>query len=142
MFHLSFRLVFVTSLFCTLLGCTANQEHTNPFLGTWTNHETGGNQTLIFQKNNQGLWIFHKARGMDTLSMQYHYDLEAQPHKLDLTGFTRGNFLGLGIFGIVTFEGPDLMKYDCEAAEANEPGDQIRPKTFDLKKTHRYRKVQ
>ena len=117
--------------FCLVVNSAFCQE--KKIRGSWDN-TTG--QVLIFQKDQQALWIFYSESKRDTFRISYKTDFSGKPYKLDLSDFQVGPLKGKTLYGIVEFPDKKTMRFDCE------PGisDQVRPKEFNPKQTQTYKK--
>jgi hypothetical protein len=103
--------------------------------GTWDNQN---GQILVFQKNNNALWIFYTEDKRDTFNIQYAANFKAKPNQLDLSGFAMGPLKGKTLFGILEFKSNNIIRFDCEPGAT----DTVRPKNFNPEQTQTYYKKQ
>lgn len=101
--------------------------------GIWDN---GTGQILVFQGDNQALWIFYQESKRDTFKIKYSTDFKSKPYKLDLTDFTHGPLKGKTLYGILDYTDKKTIKFDCEPGTTPD----VRPREFNPEQTQTYKK--
>ena len=121
--------VMVLLLCLPLFGC--GDTTCRPLTGKWSNRE---GQDFYFQPNGKGLWLISFGSQVDTIKMEYRYDCQETPTKLDLTGFAAGPLEGKTLFGILEWTSDTSFRFDAEAGSDPE----ARPKTFGSEQTQKF----
>lgn len=107
---------------------TVSEEEARALIGTWTADDT---TRFIFAEEGEALWIFGDGVDEDTFSIRYDYVPNAQPARLDLSGFERGFLRGRTLYCIVELDVDAQFTLDCEPGGMEESD--VRPDTFTQK---------
>ena len=91
-------------------------------IGSWEGrNETRGSMSFLFSPGGTATWVVPVPAGPETLHVSYVAVERDGLLLLDLSGFETGPLVGLVMYGLVEFEGANVIRMDLEPGPPGDP---------------------